>query len=144
MEEGSGAVRIFVGGLPSRLQPDELGDRFRTFGKVLNCEIAPPKQYPSLKYNLLNEFHRGIAFVTLEPKDEASLKKCIQVYDGCKWKGAVLRCQVAKPDYLKRLRSEEEEELAEAAISKQVGGGGNKLRVELENKDPPNRAHHSV
>lgn len=93
-------VRLFVGGLPP-VTEEELRARFLPFGEVTHCFIAPPKIYgPD------NVFSRNFGHVELEPKDEAALRKCISAYNGCRWKGAVLKCALAHQHYTDRLQAE--------------------------------------
>lgn len=95
-----GAVRLFVGGLVPEVTPEDLKTRFASFGAVAGCEIAPPKFY----YGQV--FQRGFGYVDLVPKDPTSLAKCLSLYNGSKWRGCVLRCGIARPDYRARLNSE--------------------------------------
>lgn len=55
---------------------------------------------------------RGFAYVNFEPKDEAALHRCISLYNGCKWRGGVLRVERAIPVYTERLREEWEADAA--------------------------------
>lgn len=91
-------VRLCVSGLAPGVTPSELEARFHTFGSVLSCEMIAPKVYDGV------EFHRGFAYVVLTPKDQTALANCLAVYNGCKWRGGVLRCTPARPDYRERLR----------------------------------------
>jgi hypothetical protein len=95
-------VRLFVGGLPPGIAPDDLRQRFAPFGEVTECSIAPPKIYNG------DSFPRDFGHVELQPKDEAALRKCISVYNGCKWKGTVLRCSLAHQHYAEWMREERE------------------------------------
>ena len=95
-------VRLFVGGLPPGIGPDDLRQRFAPFGEVTECSIAPPKVYNGVA------FARDFGHVELQPKDEAALRKCISVYNGCKWKGTVLRCSLAHQHYAEWMRQERE------------------------------------
>ncbi|KAL6782000.1 hypothetical protein ACKKBF_B10245 [Auxenochlorella protothecoides x Auxenochlorella symbiontica] len=97
-------VRLCVSGLAPGVTPSELEARFHPFGSVLSCEMIAPKVYDSV------EFHRGLAYVTLTPKDPAALANCLAVYNGCKWRGGVLRCAPACPDYRERLRMMQSDE----------------------------------
>ena len=51
---------------------------------------------------------RGFAYVELTPSDAKSLNRCVTLYNGCKWKGGVMRIQRAKPRWNDRLRMERE------------------------------------
>ena len=98
-------VRLYVGGLPSGVTVEELRARFTPFGEVAGCSVAPPKVYTGCD-GVTETFHRDFAHVELLPKDEASLRMCISAYNGCKWKGGVLRCSLARQHYAERLRQE--------------------------------------
>lgn len=104
-------MRLFVGGLPPGLTPEELRARFTPFGEVLDCRIAPPKVYGGGASSKgagtpPATFPRDFGHVELLPKDEAALRKCISAYNGCRWRGGVLRCAPARPDYAQRLARE--------------------------------------
>ncbi|KFM29284.1 Nucleolar protein 8 [Auxenochlorella protothecoides] len=120
-------VRLCVSGLAPGVTPSELEARFHPFGSVLSCEMIAPKVYDSV------EFHRGLAYVTLTPKDPAALANCLAVYNGCKWRGGVLRCAPACPDYRERLRMMQSDEvkLFEADASVDPSGA-----EELEPESP--------
>ncbi len=96
-------VRLYVGGLPPDVTEEQLRARFTPFGAVSACCIAPPKVYGGAS------FPRNFGHVELEPRDEASLRRCISAYNGCRWKGAVLKCALARPHYLERLHEAEPE-----------------------------------
>lgn len=100
------SVRLYVGGLPAGVSAPELEARFTPFGEVTAMQLAPAKQYGDAA------FSRDFAHVSLRPKDEAALRKCISAYNGCKWKGGVLRCGLARQHYAERLAAE------------RAGGGG--------------------
>ena len=102
-------VRLYVGGLPAGITEEELRQRFLPFGEVTDCRIAPPKVYAGEA-----SFPRNFGHVELQPKDEAALRKCLSAYNGgCKWKGSLLKCGVARQHYVDRLQ--EERQAAEAA-----------------------------
>ena len=103
-------VRLFVGGIPPGTTCEQLEHRFASFGVVAGCHIVGPKEYKFLAEG--GSFYRGLGYVDLEPVDDAALRKCMAAYNGSKWRGHVLRCQVAKPDYVQRLQQEREEDLA--------------------------------
>ena len=105
------AVRLFVGGLPLGVTPEELAARFAPFGEVTECSLAAPKAYAGVD-DTVDSFPRDFGHVSLRPKDEASLRKCISAYNGCKWRGGVLRCSLARQQYAERLAEE------------RAGGGG--------------------
>lgn len=104
-------VRLYVGGLPPDVDEEQLRARFTPFGAVSACSIAPPKVYGAVT------FPRNFGHVELEPKDEATLRRCISAYNGCRWKGAVLKCALARPHHLERLREAEQEAEAQVGAS---------------------------
>jgi len=107
-------VRLYVGGLPAGVTEQELRQRFTPFGEVTAVSIAPPKMYgPDAS------FPRNFGHVELVPKDEAALRKGISAYNGCRWKGSVLKCAPARRHYTERL--------AEEQVAKAAGGGGGTL-----------------
>lgn len=107
-------VRLYVGGLPPDVSEEQLRARFTPFGAVSSCSLAPPKVYGGAS------FPRNFGHVELEPKDEAALRRCISAYNGCRWKGALLKCALARPHYLERLRQPEQEK--EVLVGALVGG----------------------
>lgn len=104
------ASRIFLGGLPPDVTRDDLAQRFQSFGKVIECEIIPDKLYNVVLTNKTEIFKRNFGYVSIEPKDENSLKRALQVYNGSKWRGSLLRCQLAKPTAIQRLKQEDDED----------------------------------
>lgn len=105
------AVRIFVGGLPAGVTADELAQRFKSFGEVEACELVPDKLYATARPNFIPEkFSRNFGYVTLVPNGDKSVSKAMGVYNGAKWRGAVLRCQLAKPSGTEGILREIEDE----------------------------------
>lgn len=94
-------VRLFVGGLPQGVTADDLRQRFRPFGEVQECVIAPPKVYGPDAV-----FPRSFGHVELLPQDEAALRRCISAYNGAKYKGSVLKVAHAHQHYAQRMREE--------------------------------------
>ena len=99
-------VRLFLGGLPPDVTPEQLVQRFAAFGAVTDAHVAAPKTYAALPSDA--GFYRGFGFVELQPQDDAALRRALAAYSGSKWRGHVLRCQLARPDGLQRLREEQE------------------------------------
>ncbi|KAG6556385.1 hypothetical protein Mapa_002328 [Marchantia paleacea] len=95
-KEEVGKIRLFVGGLASEVSAVDLKERFAPLGNVLSVAI------PSAKYGS----HRGFAYVDFLPSSEASLKKLISSYNGCKWRGGLLRIEQAKQHYVDKLQKE--------------------------------------
>ncbi|ORZ01910.1 hypothetical protein BCR42DRAFT_201387 [Absidia repens] len=98
--------RIFVGGLPTSVTPDQLQDRFAKFGSVSKVAIALDDQGQC----------RGFAHFTIDttPKKWTS---CLSVYNGSRWKGEKMRLEESKPDYIE-LKRQKEEKLALKAEKK--------------------------
>lgn len=109
--------RLFVGGLPAETKADDLVQRFGSFGVVSEVEIVRSKD-PALKGSIwqrdVRRFlltllrHsigqcRGFAYVQLDTPD---VERCIKTYNGSRWKGKVMKVQLAKLHYLKRLQAE--------------------------------------
>jgi RNA recognition motif-containing protein len=65
---------------------------------------------------------RGFAYVELAPKDAKSLARCVTLYNGCKWKGGVMRVERAKPRWDERLREELEERDGGEKRPRRAGG----------------------
>lgn len=100
------STRLYIGGLPSGTTAEELAHRFHPFGEVESCELVPSKIY---KTRGIVEFPRNFGYVSLIPKDEGSIPRAVRCYNGSKWKGALLRCQIAKPtmmDIIQREKSQ--------------------------------------
>ena len=70
-------VRLFVGGLAEDITSNELSQRFNPFGVVENCEVIPPKDNDTFRGPTAQ--CRGFGYLDLEPKDDASLRKCLSV-----------------------------------------------------------------
>ncbi len=114
-------VRLFVGGIPSDVTAAELTQRFTPFGQVAACELVPSKDTAAAPQQQEAHQHgaqqqplfppcRGFAYLELQPKDDVSLGRCLSLYNHSKWRGSVLRVEVARPHYLLRLRKEWEQE----------------------------------
>ncbi|SAL99168.1 hypothetical protein [Absidia glauca] len=89
--------RIYVGGLPSSVTPDQLQDRFAKFGSISNVTIA------------LNDDGqcRGFGHFTIDTTAK-QWTSCLSVYNGSRWKGEKMRLEESKPDYIQRKRQDEE------------------------------------
>eukprot|EP00884_Botryococcus_braunii_P009539 jgi/Botrbrau1/18587/Bobra.0367s0029.1 len=96
--------RIYVGGLPPDVTAEQIKRRFETFGKVLSIDLPQPKAHDQ-EHNA-DSSHRGFGYVNLVPLDDAAVRRCIGSYNGCKWRGSVLRVEEAKPSYVQRLNQE--------------------------------------
>ncbi|GIM07483.1 hypothetical protein Vretimale_11605 [Volvox reticuliferus] len=110
-------VRLFLGGLPHDISAADLRSRFNPFGKVESIDIIPPKDnqittaaVPTSTQTSNGPTCRGFAYIELDPKDEVSIHKCLSVYNNSKWRGNVLRVELAKPSYLARLHVEWQEQ----------------------------------
>lgn len=96
MESPGTCVRLFVGGLTPGTSSADVRARFEPFGEVTACDLAGPKLYGG------DTFFRGFGHVDLIPKAPAFLARCLATYNGCKWRGGVLRCALARPDFAQR------------------------------------------
>lgn len=69
--------RIYIGGLTATISQDDVAGRFKPFGDVLSCEIIKAKAVGADKNSC-----RGFAYVTLQPKDDASLARMLSLVGG--------------------------------------------------------------
>lgn len=107
--------RLFVGGLFPDVTDEDIFERFKRFGDVTGVEIKKKKTTDIA--SLGNTF----AYIDLNITEE-NLSKCISLYNKTKWKGFLLRIQLAKEDFLKRLTKERENGFAaEPKIKKHKG-----------------------
>lgn len=120
------SVRLYVGGIPPGITLKELEDRFLPFGSVEQCEIIPPKTHAIVTHGAERQtvsYPRNFGFVSILPKDERSLQRAMSCYNGTRWRGSVMRCQVAKPTMMDKIAAEkinEEKERDEATRSQVV------------------------
>lgn len=103
--EDEGDVRVYVGGLPADAAPAELQERFSRALSAADCRVArvelpPPK-------GLLAPAPRGFAYLTLVGGGaQAGAELLARTFHRTKWRGAVLRVERARPDFLAQLRAE--------------------------------------
>ncbi|KAL0426728.1 UNVERIFIED_CONTAM: protein REPRESSOR OF SILENCING 3 [Sesamum latifolium] len=88
-------LRIYVGGLGSSVQEDDLRKTFTSplLGAVESVEIIRSKG-------------RSFAYLGFVPVSDKGLAKLFSTYNGCMWKGGRLKLEKAREDYLHRLRRE--------------------------------------
>ncbi|KAL0333649.1 UNVERIFIED_CONTAM: protein REPRESSOR OF SILENCING 3 [Sesamum angustifolium] len=88
-------LRIYVGGLGSSVQEDDLRKTFTSplLGAVESVEIIRSKG-------------RSFAYLGFVPSSDKGLAKLFSTYNGCMWKGGKLKLEKAKEHYLLRLRRE--------------------------------------
>ena len=111
--------RIFIGGIPPQTTSEELAQRFKSFGDVQAVELAPDKVYPpSVPGSEPIRFSRNFGHVSLIPKDEKALNRAIGVYNGSSWRGCTLRCKLAKPTMMDKLKKEADDEDAKLTAGK--------------------------
>ena len=67
-------MRLYVGGLPPDITPLDVEGRFKPFGAVASCELVPSKG-PGADPGAC----RGFAYVEFQPKDDASLARCLSL-----------------------------------------------------------------
>ncbi|KAI8111013.1 hypothetical protein M9434_004586 [Picochlorum sp. BPE23] len=105
-------ARIFIGGLLDSIQDADIVKLFSSFGKVMDIDRMDYKERRYLKGTKLMRlrYERRIAFLTLDVKEDKAVQRAVRALHGTKWKGATLRCQLAKPSGLDRIRNEIEEE----------------------------------
>jgi len=119
------AVRLYVGGIPVGITPHELEDRFLPFGSVVHCEIVPPKTHSILLHGAERQtvsYPRNFGYVSLLPKDERSLQRAISCYNGTRWRGSVMRCQIAKPTMMDTIAAEKAQMSEDEVTGSQVHG----------------------
>ncbi|KAL6763274.1 hypothetical protein V8C86DRAFT_2497934 [Haematococcus lacustris] len=105
-------VKLFVGGLPPDIDEADLAQRFLTFGEPASV-LIPSTSVNTLQPNpQANKISRGFAYVTLTPKDTASVGRCLSLYNHSRWRGHTLRVELAKPSFTERLQAEWEEDAA--------------------------------
>lgn len=124
-------VRLFVGGLDDDVTQELLSSRFTSFGRVTACSIILRKEADPLRQLQTDKNSgaicnnsarntsqrstpgcRGFAYVDFEPKDAAALHRCLSLYNGCKWRGGLLRVEPALPKYSELLQEEWEDDAA--------------------------------
>ncbi|KAI8148826.1 hypothetical protein BJV82DRAFT_530452 [Fennellomyces sp. T-0311] len=89
--------RIYIGGLHSSVNDQQLHDRFSRYGTIDNVTIAKDVEGNCRGFGHFN--------ISTTPKQWAS---CLSLYNGAKWKGQVMRLEEAKMDYAERKRKENE------------------------------------
>ncbi|KAK4432754.1 protein REPRESSOR OF SILENCING 3 [Sesamum alatum] len=118
-------LRIYVGGLGSSVQEDDLRKTFTSpvLGDVESVEIIRSKG-------------RSFAYLDFLPASDKGLAKLFSTYNGCMWKGGRLKLEKAKEDYLLRLRREwaEDAEL-ETKLSSNVDADESVQTLQKPSKD---------
>ncbi|KAI9292404.1 hypothetical protein K502DRAFT_81774 [Neoconidiobolus thromboides FSU 785] len=106
--------RIHIGGLSKQVEDkSDLIDKFKSFGKVKDCEIV--KDHSTGLY-------KGFAFLTLIC-DDKSWQRCQSILNGSKWKGSQLKLALAKESFLKKLEKERLviEEVDDKSVRRRLG-----------------------
>ncbi|CAG0917797.1 unnamed protein product [Notodromas monacha] len=93
--------RIFVGGLSNQVTQDDLRSRFVRFGDVVDVELKE-KSHPTTGEPSY------FAFVEIHATED-NLSKCFKLFSNTRWKGGTMRLEVAKENFLSRLRKERDE-----------------------------------
>ena len=96
--ETSKRFRLHVGNLNLQISEKEIEQRFQKIGKVCSVVkvVKPSKDgFPE----------KIFAYVEMEGGD-AELNKCVSMFNKVKWKGCVLRVQLAKDSFIKKLEEE--------------------------------------
>ncbi|KAL3623545.1 hypothetical protein CASFOL_032361 [Castilleja foliolosa] len=88
-------LRIYIGGLGSNVQEDDLKKTFTSpqLGTVQSIEIIRSKG-------------RSFGYLEYVPSSEKGLAKLFSTYNGCMWKGGRLKLEKARENYLSRLKRE--------------------------------------
>ena len=84
-------VRLFIGGLAADTTPALLAPRFTPFGEVLACDVVPAKPQDSSDGPPVP--CRGFGYVSLAPKDEAALRRCLSAVS-CGWQIVSRACML--------------------------------------------------
>ncbi|KAM5147897.1 nucleolar protein 8 [Mantella aurantiaca] len=93
--------RLYVGGISPSMTKTELADRFGKFGKIDEVDIISRKDDQG---NPIKTF----AYLNINISD-VELKKCISLLNKTKWKGGILKIEIAKESFLHRLSQERQE-----------------------------------
>lgn len=73
-------VRLFVGGLPGDVTPEQLAQRFQPFGSVGEVQLVPEKKLGAdVAAGGPPKPCRGFAYVQLAATDEAALRRCLSM-----------------------------------------------------------------
>ncbi|KAL8005135.1 putative RNA recognition motif domain, nucleotide-binding alpha-beta plait domain superfamily [Plasmopara halstedii] len=108
-------VRIYVGGLPLDVTNVELRERFGRFvSDTVDCQLTDVDLIKAKSITTVTsspETSRGFAYLTLEgAAAEAQSEKLQKTFHRTKWRGSLLKVQLAKPSYQLKLQREWEEE----------------------------------
>ncbi|KAL0344969.1 UNVERIFIED_CONTAM: protein REPRESSOR OF SILENCING 3 [Sesamum radiatum] len=118
-------LRIYIGGLGSSVQEDDLRKTFTSplLGAVESVEIIRSKG-------------RSFAYLDFVPASDKGLAKLFSTYNGCMWKGGRLKLEKAREHYLLRLRREwtEDAEL-DTKLSSDVDADGSVDTLQKPLKD---------
>ncbi|XP_071960609.1 uncharacterized protein [Antedon mediterranea] len=93
--------RLFIGGLFKGITQNELKERFNRYGEVSSVEII-------VRLDEIGEVYKTFGYVDIKA-DDTNVKKCLNTYNGSKWKGHCLTIQTAKESFQQRLKREKEE-----------------------------------
>lgn len=89
--------RVYIGGLPRTLTADDLKNRFKMFGEIVDASIAKDTENQC----------RGFGHLTIQTTTN-QWTKCLSIYNNAKWKGGVMKIEDAKPDYKTKFEAEQE------------------------------------
>ncbi|KAG1705550.1 hypothetical protein DVH05_003238 [Phytophthora capsici] len=108
------SVRVYVGGLPADAKNQELRERFGRFvSNATDCQLTDvvlPKPKPMGTFVPPPGSSRGFAYLMLEGADAATQSEKLQkTFNRTKWRGSVLKVQLAKPHFELKLQQEWEE-----------------------------------
>ncbi|CAH1784302.1 unnamed protein product [Owenia fusiformis] len=93
--------RLFIGGLYPDITSSQLEARFKMFGDIKSVSIQSKKGETP-------DQNKTFAYINLKTTD-GNIKKCMSSYNNTKWKGNVMKIQIAKENFLDRLKQEREE-----------------------------------
>jgi len=108
--ENENIERVYVGGLFHAVKEEELRDKFKSFGKVNEVHIVHKKDSEG-------EVYKTFAYLNLQTNAQ-TLKKCFGIFGRSKWNGSEMKVQLAKEDFMARLKKEWENPIPEVKKSR--------------------------
>ncbi|GJQ76196.1 hypothetical protein Trydic_g1939 [Trypoxylus dichotomus] len=103
--------RIFISDLPPNLTEDDLKEKFSKFGSIDSLEVRHRKQISA------RNKYPTYAYVTLNT-DHYNLQQCFEDFTKHEWKGHYVEIQIAKENFLEKLKQERESEKLEKTDTK--------------------------
>ncbi|MDC3321119.1 RNA recognition motif domain-containing protein [bacterium] len=129
------AVRLFVRGIgknATEVDLEKLFSKLKGVEVVGSCEIVRDGSTGS---------SRGFGYVSVTTDCEKTLQRCLKVYNGTKWRGNVLRVEIAKEHYMEKMKREWKLEKHRIERSQQKNTIAEKDVVQSEEEDMPSRLY---